>query len=162
MFGMTTQTLCPVCQSNLEAKTVADASVDVCPRCGGVFFDQDELAAAKRSGLAKLDAEIECREKVEEPKGPKLCPKCRVGMDAYRYQYTSNIVLDTCPDCGGVWVDDGELSRMEEFGTQTPDWVAEKKAVAVSELDRMTEQNQVYAHRINRIFRMLSTRAWRT
>jgi Zn-finger nucleic acid-binding protein len=36
-------------------------------------------------------------------------------MYQYNYLYTSNIVLDSCDQCGGVWVDHGELMKMDQL-----------------------------------------------
>jgi Zn-finger nucleic acid-binding protein len=36
-------------------------------------------------------------------------------MDKFRYMYSSNLMLDECERCGGIWVQDGELRRMREI-----------------------------------------------
>ena len=35
--------LCPRCQRGLMATTLGGAELDLCPRCGGLFFDDGEL-----------------------------------------------------------------------------------------------------------------------
>lgn len=44
-----------------------------------------------------------------------LCPKCRVAMDSFD---RSGITIEHCPECGGVFLDRGELERLEM--TETP------------------------------------------
>jgi len=39
-----------------------------------------------------------------------LCPKCRVDMDTVE---RSGLTIEHCPDCGGVFLDRGELERLE-------------------------------------------------
>ncbi|WP_448569161.1 TFIIB-type zinc ribbon-containing protein [Thermus sp.] len=38
-----------------------------------------------------------------------LCPNCGVGM---REVERRGVVLDICPQCGGVWLDKGELEKL--------------------------------------------------
>ncbi len=38
-----------------------------------------------------------------------LCPNCKVGM---REVERRGVVLDVCPECGGVWLDRGELEKL--------------------------------------------------
>ncbi|WP_038056955.1 zf-TFIIB domain-containing protein [Thermus amyloliquefaciens] len=38
-----------------------------------------------------------------------LCPNCQVGM---REVERRGVVLDVCPQCGGVWLDRGELEKL--------------------------------------------------
>ncbi|MGQ9731531.1 MAG: TFIIB-type zinc ribbon-containing protein [Candidatus Zipacnadales bacterium] len=40
------------------------------------------------------------------------CPACAKEIERYEYAYCSKIMLDLCPDCDGIWVDDGELERI--------------------------------------------------
>lgn len=39
-----------------------------------------------------------------------LCPKCRVAMESLE---RSGITLERCTECGGVFLDRGELERLE-------------------------------------------------
>lgn len=41
-----------------------------------------------------------------------LCPKCETSMMHERER--GDIVMDVCRDCGGVWLDKGELERLLE------------------------------------------------
>ncbi len=42
-------------------------------------------------------------------------------MDVHPYYGPGNIVIDTCADCGLMWLDHGELTRVEQASpTQTP------------------------------------------
>ncbi len=38
-----------------------------------------------------------------------LCPSCGVGM---REVERRGVLLDVCPQCGGVWLDRGELEKL--------------------------------------------------
>jgi Zn-finger nucleic acid-binding protein len=85
-----------------------------CLRCRGVLLPQQtfrELISARRARAAGparpprlLDA-AELRRQVG-------CPACKLTMNTHPYYGPGNIVIDTCADCGLLWLDFGELSRV--------------------------------------------------
>ena len=38
---------CPKCNDKMEVEKIEDVEIDVCTKCAGVWFDQDELRKAK-------------------------------------------------------------------------------------------------------------------
>jgi Zn-finger nucleic acid-binding protein len=42
----------------------------------------------------------------------KLCPRCGVATDVFNYSYDSNVFLNRCPVCHGVWADRGEVEHV--------------------------------------------------
>src|SRR5215813_10531665 len=46
--------LCPRCQRGLERHDIHGVEVDRCRRCGGIFFDHDELPAVLAKSREKL------------------------------------------------------------------------------------------------------------
>jgi len=93
---------CPRDGSPLETKTYeAKIEVDVCPSCGGIWLDKGELEAIQ-----------EAKENDYSPVG---CLKCAAEMDTREYAYCSQIVIDTCPEGCGIWLDAGELQALEKF-----------------------------------------------
>lgn len=92
--------------------------LDACPLCAGVYFDEGEIAALQRGGPEALEsAEDEFSSTglvLVDCEAPKRCPGCGDLMCVYTYRYSSDIRLDGCDRCGGVWVQDGELARIAE------------------------------------------------
>ena len=41
------------------------------------------------------------------------CPACEGYMEAHPYYGPGNVVIDSCADCSYVWLDHGELARVE-------------------------------------------------
>ncbi|MBU6512719.1 MAG: zf-TFIIB domain-containing protein [Betaproteobacteria bacterium] len=39
------------------------------------------------------------------------CPKCRTAMNSFE---RSGVILEHCPECGGIFLDRGELERVIE------------------------------------------------
>jgi len=63
------------------------------------------FAREDREKLEKLRAE----KVVAPPLG--LCPKCGVSLHSKDHL---GVTIDECSDCGGIWLDQGELEAIEE------------------------------------------------
>jgi Zn-finger nucleic acid-binding protein len=61
------------------------------------------FAQRDRELVEKLKAQLQ---KVEDQEWKLHCPKCRGLLETYTFQ---GFVLDRCQNCGGVWMDNGEL-----------------------------------------------------
>jgi len=93
--------------------------VDMCPECGGAYFDHGELSRLVRkepAAFGKLEALVkEAPTTVQAVDGPELaCPGCAKPMERYAYALCSGVTLDRCRACSGVWVDGGELAKIGE------------------------------------------------
>jgi Zn-finger nucleic acid-binding protein len=120
--------ICPRCGEPLVAAKGPTLTLDVCRACGGVLFDHGELARMTQRRRDELD-DVERLVEPEEPPATvttsreMTCPICAATMETYRYAYCSGIVLDRCPECYAIWVDDGELQAIQdhlEAGTTEP------------------------------------------
>jgi len=117
--------LCPVDRQELTEKEYESGiKVDGCPDCHGAWLDKGELERIQASlehdfaddiravpdtvGRAYAMARAE-----EAP--PRQCPKCGTTLDRVEHGYTSQILVDVCRRCGGVWLDRGELEALELF-----------------------------------------------
>jgi Zn-finger nucleic acid-binding protein len=50
--------------------------------------------------------------KSDRPISVIICPQCSVAMRQFNYAYDSNIFLDKCPQCEGIWADAGEMIQV--------------------------------------------------
>ena len=108
---------CPSCGNKLRQLSSLDLVLDICDYCQGVWFDARELGEfirrlleenKKLTGLKiKYEGEIVTVDPAEEP--IRICPCCNKAMIKYNYAYDSNVILDRCINCNGVWTDNGEL-----------------------------------------------------
>ncbi len=110
--------LCPICKIELEKAIFYGVEVDYCPRCLGVWFEEDELRLAKDEkdkNLNWLDVDIwKDASKFKINKGIRMCPSCRVPL--YEVYYgDSGIIIDVCNLCKGVWLDRGEFKKIIEY-----------------------------------------------
>jgi len=104
---------CPLCTIPLEQAILSNVGVDYCPRCYGLWFEEDELQWAKDehdADLRWLDIDLwkhPDQFRVEAGK-QRLCPVDRLPLYEVRYG-DSNVRIDVCNICHGIWLDRGEF-----------------------------------------------------
>jgi len=76
-------------------------TIDVCPSCRGVWFDRGEIGRISRDrGLEILIV------RYAGGRSALTCPRCAQPMSR---RPVSEITLEVCLRCRGVWMDAGEL-----------------------------------------------------
>jgi len=116
---------CPRCNSILCTIDDDGVQVGVCPVCKGEWLHADELGKLVEhheekftsEEIASLDAVNKEHFTTADCKHDELhCPQCvTVEMKHFNYGDTSGIILDKCPQCGGIWMDKGQLEKVEEL-----------------------------------------------
>lgn len=115
---------CANCNNELAPiKYEGDVVVDACAQCKGMYLDSGELQKiqdnkdndysdmlASPSQLLKHTLEMDRQKKLPN----KTCPKCEVEMNR-REWLKSQILIDVCSDCFGIWLDEGELQALEIY-----------------------------------------------
>jgi Zn-finger nucleic acid-binding protein len=111
--------LCPDCQQPLRQETFQNIQLDSCSNCAGFWFDSEELGRVMRSDpLALIALEEEHLPHVQARPGAnthRRCPDCQALLERYQYLYDSPITLDSCGNCAGVWIEDGELQKIQQW-----------------------------------------------
>ncbi len=117
---------CPVCNVGMIVVEYEEIELDHCVKCGGVWFDRDELAyMLEGAGLKPEALEIKAATRdAEALKGEtkRRCPRCSKVMKKAIVGGTDPVVLDTCARHGGYWFDKGELGRTVRSGIPEGDW----------------------------------------
>jgi uncharacterized protein len=116
---------CPACGHALSPKTAGDITVDVCAGgCGGIWFDHYELRKVDEQseavGAELLDVGRDPSVVVDRDKR-YACPKCTDGAVLFRHFWSvkHEVTIDECPECGGVFLDAGELGAIRsQFPTE--------------------------------------------
>ena len=107
---------CPRCYRLLEEIALDNLRVDACPGCGGVWFDEGELARLAQTGAAAL-RQLEDRYRglgLGGRRAEVLCPVCRKPLMRSAFPHAPQTELDSCRACRGVWVDEGELAALAD------------------------------------------------
>tara|TARA_B110000503_G_scaffold63002_1_gene99644 strand:+ start:4162 stop:4500 length:339 start_codon:yes stop_codon:yes gene_type:complete len=107
-------------------KTYADQTVDVCEICRGIWCDSGELGAvvnalisADKVPAAESSSAGESRQHEDHDRQAKPCPRCAQLTEPFNFAYDSNIFLNRCNACDGVWLDGGELRSVAQFVKRT-------------------------------------------
>jgi uncharacterized protein len=109
---------CPACGRALQERAVGSVVVDACHGgCGGLWFDWRELGQVERPGSPGRDAllNVPIGTAAPQPAGRRHCPRCRRVVLVRRfYSVRRQVQLDECPTCGGIFLDAGELLRIQD------------------------------------------------
>src|SRR6185312_14840058 len=109
---------CPVCQKNMSEQDFGGVKVDVCrDGCKGIWFDCFELSKLdeKNEGVGNALQEALHYPRVnDENRGNLTCPKCEKSMHRHLYKSDKEVNVDECYNCGGFFLDSGELTEIRE------------------------------------------------
>jgi Zn-finger nucleic acid-binding protein len=109
---------CPACRAEMEPLSYLGVSLDVCPECAGIWFDDTELSAVQKVAPDALTALEEMFEPELAVQGGaekmKKCPRDETRLDTYHYAYDTPVKIDSCPKCHGIFVEDLELAGIHE------------------------------------------------
>lgn len=110
---------CPACGKEMKKIHMQDENVnlDIClDGCGGIFFDNRELDKLDQSGdgIAEILYAINNKdfEKVDTS-AERKCPIC--GIPMVKMGSMTEVEIDSCNMCGGVFLDHGELEKLREI-----------------------------------------------
>ncbi len=102
---------CPKCKIPMPSTSLHSQEIERCIGCNGTFFDKGELGSI--INLIEIYRSVELDESdipIESTQRPPYhCPSDSSEM--LRKEYPGAI-LDECSKCGGLWLDDGEISLL--------------------------------------------------
>jgi len=120
---------------------VGSLVVDVCQGgCGGIWFDAFELQQVdeerKSAGEALLHI-LHDEHVVVDPARKRDCPRC-TGVKLHRHFFSAKrkVEVDQCPNCGGYWLDAGELAQIRAEKSQPASSAGARHAVISTEVIR--------------------------
>ena len=113
---------CPHCNSTLKTIDYEGVTIETCNTCGGEWLDDKELGhivrireetfsdeerralegATKIPGIPMADVDREI-----------VCPSCSARTVPLNYGGDTGVIIDRCPDCHGIWLDRGELEKIQ-------------------------------------------------
>ena len=104
---------CPKCpRSPLVPTHVQAIEVDRCEMCGGIWFDKYELIPVLHESLPELTT-LRGRSapgRMNQKHG--RCPQDAAGLIRVSSTFGNSVIVDTCPQCQGVWLDGGEFDSL--------------------------------------------------
>ncbi len=113
---------CPNCRALLREDVYEGIEIESCDGCRGAWLDDRELGKIVQIREVKFDPQ-ERRAiaesttitgvVVKDVDRDLKCPKCGGTTDAVNYGGDTGIIIDRCTGCRGIWVDGGELEKIQ-------------------------------------------------
>ncbi len=107
---------CPRCLDPMKTVAVAGVFLDVCPGCGGTWYDRGEfevhlnnVSRQRTTSASPLPPIIR-----EAPTDYLPCARCGVAMQRKNFDGGSGVIVDICAE-HGVFLDPGELRQIVEY-----------------------------------------------
>ena len=117
---------CPKCGVPTEEVEVKSIRLDHCPRCQGTWYDRDELRLLREKESHRdyrwVDMDLwkdPDRLRVAE-KSAARCPNDGAPLAILGYG-GSNVEIEVCPVCYGIWLDRGEYDKIIKYLEETVD-----------------------------------------
>jgi uncharacterized protein len=125
----------------LRPVQAGDVTIDVCiGGCGGMWFDNFELKKVDepRESAGDLLINVVPREGLAIDWNKKRrCPKCQdIFLMRHFFSPQRRVEVDECGNCGGIWLDAGELALIREEFQQD----AERKRAQDSYFEEMQQR----------------------
>ncbi|MCX7912163.1 MAG: zf-TFIIB domain-containing protein [Dehalococcoidales bacterium] len=105
---------CPVCQKPMIIVEYRKIELDHCPKCGGVWFDSNELELFLKtvaSSAGGFTAGAVLKQPEVKADHPRRCPLCRRTMRQVEIG-SPPVLVDVCPQEEGLWFDGGEVHEL--------------------------------------------------
>lgn len=143
---------CPIDTNTLVAKQMHNLEIDVCSKCGGVWFDEGEFRGAV-GNITSFDFPEKYQVSPLKEKNQALhlherklsCPKDGVNLETLHYDPPSGIYLDRCGKCGGVWLDGGEIALVKKQLAPNPTLDAMVRAFTEHNREEARQQRELAA-----------------
>jgi len=137
---------CPKCKVQLQRIEYEGVLVRMCGECGGIWLSKPALKRImhKREQRWPEPVKEKFLELADRSNSTEdlICLSCGKIMQKQTFMDWDDIVIDRCPECGGIWLDPGELEKIQiywEYAQDHPElvnWSAlERKALAEAYLE---------------------------
>lgn len=109
---------CLNCGTEMTNNTVVTKkdriSYDMCDKCGSLWLDAGELDKMAFKVVGSIEYCEEDKDPIPE-KQPLTCPRCKTfKLIKVKFLESDGIFLHHCKECGGFWLDGGELNLIDQ------------------------------------------------
>jgi Zn-finger nucleic acid-binding protein len=123
---------CIKCQETMVPRLVEEVEVDLCPGCHGLWLDRDEIhALGAKSDVVLEGLRVAVQAEANQPEAPTTtaqpCPACHGKLSVASLGTFS---VEHCMECGGLFLDRGELDKVMALTRYREDSIATVVALA--------------------------------
>ena len=113
---------CPRCKNSLKTIEYEGIRIETCTKCEGEWLDADELGHITKAREVRFDVNerraLAAATRItgvvlEDVDDDLACPKCSGQTDPINYGGDTGIIIDRCTDCHGIWLDAGEIEKIQ-------------------------------------------------
>ena len=144
----------------MNIEHIGGIELAVCPSCGGVWFDADQLRillSREPDALAELaTTDVPAIEQRREGLSQLCCPHDGTTLQEHHYLYDSPAILHSCPACGGFWVSENDMTAMAEAWHRAHQPLTPQERAGIVLAAATTEHNHEMA-RIARFTGLMNT-----
>ncbi len=118
---------CPKCSDATLMNVLGQ--LDFCPECQGTWFDKGETAKyfTFEQDIPNLAAALATAQKKS-----LSCPRCSSELEEIGYNGSSDLLLDRCTGCEGLWFDAEEVDKLMKL--------ADNQESAMSRMARLRQK----------------------
>ncbi len=150
---------CPGCNQPLRTVEYEGVKIETCDCCGGEFVSGEEMGH-----IVRTREQLFTPEQVEAIAGREpvfgvsdvdattrfMCPCCRAPMNPINFAGDTGVVVDRCPSCSGLWLENSELEKIQILLEKWEQAAPQKLKGAAA---RLREARAQAAARTGKVFR---------
>lgn len=110
---------CPRCKVSTHRIEYEGVGVRMCGECGGYWVKPISLKAISNKRHTDWSEAVKERflDLADQSNSTEklLCLSCAKTMIKEQFKEWDDIVIDQCPGCGGIWLDPGELEKIQIY-----------------------------------------------
>jgi Zn-finger nucleic acid-binding protein len=111
--------VCPNDGFILKKDSVKGTTIDVCEKCGGIYFDVGEIEKLVEAGVAEKDIQTQffgrTIAKNAAIKAPAECMRCGEEVEKVtKTQTGTTATIYCCTECDGIWANNGTYQTIKD------------------------------------------------
>lgn len=151
---------CPACGDDMKEILIKDRNIkiDIClDGCGGIYFDNRELEQFRdnKKDINEVLEFLKGKNFKQVPDNDRICPVCKTKMVKNFASPKEVISIDQCYNCGGIFLDNEELSKIRKEYNNANELSADVKKMIASKVGKELEESRLFEKKANNIHSLL-------
>ena len=154
---------CPDCKDSLRREKHQHVEFDICSDCRGIWVSGKQFHAlavlVAAEGQVQSSAKLTFQPRKALRPGPdnpvRVCPQCTLAMREFNYAYDSNVFLDRCEKCKGIWLDPNEIIDIAKHIQYNPELDAAARYLIKDDADEDAGKLAIMIGAVLTILRLL-------